>query len=69
MFQVHLTAHYPEVRRHFTPDKLFEDCAFGLGVYTTRACTMVDKAITLGREGRTMNVLQCLLRGISASEN
>ena len=32
MFHVHLTVLYFEVRRHFTPDKLFEDCAVGLGV-------------------------------------
>ena len=42
MFHVHLTVLYFEVRRHFTPDKLFEDCAVGLGVYTTHACTMVE---------------------------
>ena len=46
----------PKLAKHFTPDELIEDCIDGLEVYAIRARTLIDKAISLGREGKTMYV-------------
>ena len=46
----------PKLAKHFTPDELIEDCIDGLEVYAIRARTLIDKAIALGREGKTMYV-------------
>ena len=46
----------PKLAKHFTPDELIEDCIDGLEVYDIRARTLIDKAIALGREGKTMYV-------------
>lgn len=46
----------PKLAKHFTPDELIEDCIEGLEVYAIRARTLIDKAIALGREGKTMYV-------------
>ncbi|MEA3640873.1 MAG: hypothetical protein VBE63_13135 [Lamprobacter sp.] len=35
---------------------LIEDCIDGLEVYAIRARTLIDKAISLGREGKTMSI-------------
>ena len=41
---------------HYTPDELIEDTIQGLEVYAIRARTLIDKAIALGRQGKTMYV-------------
>ncbi len=46
----------PRLASHLTPDELIEDCIDGLEVYAIRARTLIDKAIALGREGKTMYV-------------
>ena len=46
----------PKLARHFTPDELVEDGIEGLEVYAIRARTLIDTAIALGREGKTMYV-------------
>jgi len=46
----------PKLAKHFTPDELVEDCIEGLEVYAIRARTLIDKAIALGRYGKTMYV-------------
>ena len=46
----------PKLAKHFTPDELIEDCIDGLEVYAIRARTLIDKAIALGRQGKTMYV-------------
>ncbi len=46
----------PKLAKHFTPDELIEDTIEGLEVYAIRARTLIDKAIGLGREGKTMYV-------------
>ncbi|KAA6184832.1 hypothetical protein F2Q65_10995 [Thiohalocapsa marina] len=46
----------PKLAKHFTPDELVEDCIEGLEVYAIRARTLIDKAIALGRQGKTMYV-------------
>jgi hypothetical protein len=44
----------PKLAKDFTPDELMEDCIDGLEVYTIRAHTLIDKAIALGCEGKTL---------------
>ena len=46
----------PKLAKYFTPDELIEDTIEGLEVYAIRARTLIDKAISLGREGKTMYV-------------
>lgn len=46
----------PKLAKYFTPDELIEDTIEGLEVYAIRARTLIDKAIALGREGKTMYV-------------
>ena len=46
----------PKLAKHFTPDELIEDCIAGLEVYAIRARALIDKAIALGRQGKTMYV-------------
>jgi len=46
----------PKLAKHFTPEELIEDTIEGLEVYAIRARTLIDKAIALGREGKTMYV-------------
>jgi len=51
----------PKLAKHFTSDELIEDridqnLGDGLEVYAIRARTLIDKAIALGREGKTMYV-------------
>lgn len=46
----------PKLARYFTDDELIEDCVEGLEVYAIRARTLIDKAIALGRQGKTMYV-------------
>ncbi|MBK5940055.1 hypothetical protein CCR96_12565 [Halochromatium roseum] len=46
----------PKLAKHFTPDELIEDAIEGLEVYAIRARTLIDKAISLGLEGKTMYV-------------
>lgn len=46
----------PNLAKHFIPDELIEDGIEGLEVYAIRARTLIDKAIALGREGKTMYV-------------
>lgn len=46
----------PKIAQHFTSDELIEDTIEGLDVYAIRARTLIDKAIELGREGKTMYI-------------
>ena len=46
----------PKLAKYFTADELIEDTIEGLEVYAIRARTLIDKAIALGREGKTMYV-------------
>jgi aminoglycoside 3-N-acetyltransferase len=46
----------PKLAKHFASDELMEDCIEGLEVYAIRARPLIDKAIALGREGKTMYV-------------
>lgn len=46
----------PKLAKYFTPDELVEETVQGLEVYAIRARTLIDKAIALGREGKTMYV-------------
>ncbi len=44
----------PKLAEFFAQDELMEDTIDGLEVYAIRARTLTDKAIALGREGKTM---------------
>jgi aminoglycoside 3-N-acetyltransferase len=44
----------PKLAKFFTTDELIEDTIDGLDVYAIRAQTLIDKAIDLGRKGKTM---------------
>ena len=46
----------PKLAKYYAPDELVEDTIDGLEVYAIRARTLIDKAIALGREGKTMYV-------------
>lgn len=46
----------PKLAKYFPPDELIEVTIAGLDVYAIRARKLIDKAIALGREGKTMYV-------------
>ena len=55
----------PKLAKYFTPDELVEETIQGLEMYAIRTQTLIDKAIALGREGKTMYVWPVPLFGIS----
>ena len=46
----------PKLAKYFSDSELIEDTIEGLEVYAIRARTLIDKAITLGRNGKTMYI-------------
>lgn len=46
----------PKLARYFPPEELREDTIEGLDVYAINARLLIDKAIELGREGKTMYI-------------
>lgn len=46
----------PKLAKHFTADELIEETVAGLELYAINSCTLIDRAIGLGREGKTMYV-------------
>lgn len=46
----------PKLAKYFSKEELVEECINGLEVYAIRAQTLIDKAITLGQEGKTMYI-------------
>lgn len=46
----------PKIARFFSPDELKEATVKGLDVYSIRACQLIDKAIELGKSGKTMYI-------------
>lgn len=46
----------PKIAKYFSEDILLEDTLSGLEVYSINAKKLIDTAVTLGREGKTMYV-------------
>ena len=46
----------PKIAKHFTPNELRESTVAGLELYSIRARILIDKAIELGKTGKTMYV-------------
>lgn len=46
----------PKIAKHFTAEELRESTVAGLELYSIRARTLIDKAIELGRTGKTMYI-------------
>ena len=46
----------PRLARYFTSDELIEETLDGLEVYAIQAKTLIDKAVSLGQEGKTMYI-------------
>ena len=46
----------PKIAKHFSPEELQESTIKGLDLYSIRAVTLIDKAIDLGKSGKTMYI-------------